>query len=64
MVDELFDGDMGRQLGKAADVVVVIVSDYQMIDLLNAGVPCAFCAPSLLRNLSGRTLPMSFRAAT
>src|SRR5579864_6981169 len=38
MVDELFDGDMSRQLGKAADVIVVIVSDYQVIDLLNAGV--------------------------
>ena len=39
MIDELFDRHARRELGKAADMIRVIVRRDQMIDLRDAGVP-------------------------
>jgi hypothetical protein len=38
MIHKFFDGDMRRQFGECADMVVVVVSDDQVIDLLKASI--------------------------
>src|SRR6185369_17243316 len=38
VVDELLDGNPRRELGKAADVIAVVVRRNQMIDLRDPGV--------------------------
>src|SRR6516225_6769665 len=38
MVNEFLDGNMAREFGETTDMIVVVVSDDQVIDLFEAGV--------------------------
>ena len=57
MVNELLDGNMGREFGKTADMIVVVVSDNQVIDLLDASVLDGGHNASRITNCTVSTVP-------